>query len=77
MNVVQTVLNDNWDIDWNDCEVMQPKKSRMRWCTTCHELHDLGCFFRFKGSWMGCFLNKSNRAKALAKIKGGIGSKKI
>ena len=65
----------NWDTDWNDCIVVQPKKSRMKWCPTCQETHDVACFFHFRGSWLGCMMSKLNRAKAIQKIKGTGGAK--
>lgn len=61
----------NWDVDWSNCFKIQPKRDKMRWCQTCFEDHDRACFFRFKGSWLGCMLHKGNRGKAIAKIKGG------
>jgi len=54
--------------DWSNCAVIQPKRSRMRWCPTCQELHDKGSFLRFHGSTMGCMTK--GRSKAMAKIKG-------
>ncbi len=63
----------NWAGDWNNCERITPKRSKMRWCQTCQEFHDLGCFFRFKGQWLYCMINKGNRAKSMGKIKGSAG----
>lgn len=65
----------NWDTDWSNCAVVKPKKSRMRWCNTCMEYHDLGCFFKFKGRWLKCCLNMANRSWCIGKIKGGAGAK--
>ena len=62
--------------DWSNCVTIQPKASRMRWCPNCHELHDARCFLRFHGSTTGCMINKGSRSRAMAKIKGGAGSKK-
>jgi len=61
----------NWDVDWSNCEAIEPKKSRMRMCNTCHEEHDRACFFHYHGGHIGCMVNKASRGKAMAKIKGG------
>lgn len=61
---------------WDNCVVIQPKKSRMRWCTACYEYHDSDCFFRFHGAITGCMLNRASRAKAIQKAKGRGSDKK-
>lgn len=58
------------EADWGDCIVMIPRRTKMRWCPQCQELHDVACFFRYKGATLGCMLNPSSRAKAVQKIKG-------
>lgn len=60
----------NWEGDWSNCETIPPKKSRMKWCNTCFEYHDLGCFFHHKGRWLKCFINSANRAWSMGHIKG-------
>jgi len=69
-------INVNLDGDWSQAEELRMGKTKVRWCPTCHEEHDLACFFHYRGSWLGCMLNKGSRQKAMAKIKGGPGAKK-
>ena len=67
------IVYTNWDTDWSSCESARPKPSMMRWCPNCHEYHDKGCFFHFKGHTIGCMISKASRGKAMGKIKGGTG----
>jgi hypothetical protein len=59
------------DADWSQTVPLNTKKTHVRYCSACHEEHDIACFYHFRGGWMGCILNKGSRQKAMAKIKGG------
>ena len=71
---METIVN--WDTDWSDCFLINPKRDKLKKCNACGEDHDIKCFFRHHGSYLGCMINKSSRSKAMAKIKGGAGAKR-
>jgi hypothetical protein len=61
----------NWNVDWSNCFVVEPKWSRMRKCNACGTYHDKACFFHYRGGYIGCMMHAGSRGKAMARIKSG------